>query len=96
MTVLFGFAFSLFFILTGIYIGRRGIVNFIAGYQEGSIEDEKGLAKRIGIGMIAFGIESFILVLLHLYLIPIEAYYIGVLAILNVVIILVLFIQARV
>ncbi len=70
-------------------------MNFIAGYQEGAIEDEKGLAKRIGIVMIAFGVESFILVLLHLFLLPIEAYYIGVLAILNILIILGLFIQAR-
>jgi len=96
LTVFFGIAFSFFIILAGLFVWRQGVVNFIAGYQEGSIDDEKGLAKRIGLVIILFGAECLILLLLDLYLIPLEAYYIGVLAILNVIIILLLFIKARV
>ena|GEM_PF-6425316 len=95
MAVPVGIAFSLSFILTGLYVWRKGIVNFIAGYQEGSIQDEKGLAKRISIVIMAYGVECLILLLLNIYLFPLEAYYIGVLTILNVLIILLLFIQAR-
>ena len=96
MTALFGIALCALIILAGFYVWRKGIVNFIAGYQDGSIDDEKGLAKRIGLVIILFGAECLILILLNLYLLPLEAYYIGILAILNVLIILLLFIKARV
>ena len=94
MTALFGIALCALIILAGIYVWRKGIVNFIAGYKDGSIDDEKGLAKRIGLVIILFGTECLILVLLNLYLFPLEGYYIGILAILNVLIILLLFIKA--
>lgn len=96
MTVLFGIAFCFFFILAGVYIWRKGTVNFIAGYEEGIIADEKGLAKRIGLVIMAFGAECLLLLLLNLYFLPLEAFYIGVLAILNIISILFLIIQARI
>ena len=95
MNLLFGTAFCLFFVTAGLHVWRKGMVNFIAGYEEGSIRDEKGLARRIGIVIMAFGAECFILLCLNLYLHPLEAYYIGILAIVNVSIVLLLFIQAK-
>ncbi|PQD95349.1 hypothetical protein CYL18_08650 [Pradoshia eiseniae] len=96
MTVLIGIAFCSLIILAGVYIWRKGTVNFIAGYEEGIISDEKGLAKRIGLVTMAFGTECLLLLLVNLYFLPLEAFYIGVLAILNIIIILFLIIEARI
>ena len=94
MTALLGIVSCFLIILAGLFVSRKGMVNFIAAYQKGTIEDEEGLAKKIGLVIILFGAECLILLLVNLLLIPLEAYYIGILAILNVLIILLLFIKA--
>ncbi|KMY45273.1 hypothetical protein AC622_14440 [Bacillus sp. FJAT-27916] len=70
-------------------------MNFIAGYQEGSIRDEKLLAKRIGAVLIAFGLECLAVFLVHRFVVPLNSVYIGILAIIHVFIILLLFIKHR-
>lgn len=80
--------FSGFFILMGILVWKKNIVDFIAGYKKNAIHNPKKLAKSIGIIIILFGVEIGLLMLLNLGDLTINPEIIGVLAIVHIIAIL--------
>lgn len=93
MQFLFGVILSSFFVFLGLYVWKKGSVNFLAGYQKETITHEKRLAKNIGLVIIAFGIESALVIGIFLYIYHFETFYFGILAMIHVLIILSLFIM---
>ncbi|MEQ2528557.1 hypothetical protein WMO40_17880 [Bacillaceae bacterium CLA-AA-H227] len=93
----YGICLSSFFSLVGIYIWSKGSVSFLAGYKNLKINNEKLMAKRIGMVMILFGVETMILITINLFVVSIDGLLYGVLAILHILAILILitFTQAR-
>lgn len=73
-----------FFILLGLFIWRKGSVSFLAGYAKDKVNNEKLMAKRIGLVVIFFGVETIILIAISLYVMPVEALLYGILAGLHV------------
>lgn len=77
-----------FFILLGLFIWRKGSVSFLAGYEKDKVNNEKLMAKRIGQVIILFGFETILLIAVSLYVIQVDGFIYGVLAILHVLAIL--------
>ena len=92
LKLLFIFCVGLFLIGTGIRVWRKQEMSFVAGYGEFyHPTNEPLLAKRIGIIVMALGVETWILLPLALYNVPgFEAYIYGITAFLHVMVILLL------
>ena len=84
--------FSGFFVLMGILVWKKNIVDFIAGYKKNVINNSKKLAKNIGIIIILFGVEIGLLMLLNLGDLTIKPEIIGVLAIVHIIAVLLCYI----
>ena len=54
-----------FFIILGVIVWKKNIIDFIAGCKKDSIHNPKKLAKNIGLIIILFGIEIGILMLCY-------------------------------
>ncbi|WP_210366015.1 hypothetical protein [Bacillus sp. REN3] len=91
----YGVLLGTFFILLGIFIWRKGSVSFLAGYTKDRINNEKLMAKRIGIVIILFGLETILLIAINLYLVDLDGLIYGVLAILHILAILFLIILTQ-
>ncbi|ASV67062.1 hypothetical protein MKX67_03385 [Cytobacillus sp. FSL W7-1323] len=81
-------------VVIGVLIQRKGSVSFIAGYKEGRVRNEKKLANRVGLTIILFAVECFLLILIHLLLFPVNGLYIGILAVVHLFVVFALFVQA--
>ena len=92
LKLLFIFCVGLFLIGTGIRVWIKQEMTFLAGYGEFyHPTNESLLAKRIGVIVMALGIETWILLSLALYNVPgFEAYIYGIAAFLHVMVILLL------
>lgn len=91
----FGVLLGSFFIILGIFIWRKGSVSFLAGYTKGMINNEKLMAKRIGIVIILFGLETILLIALQLFVINVDGLIYGMLAIIHILAILFLMILTQ-
>lgn len=67
--ILLPIVFSGFFIAFGWLFKKRGNMHFIAGYETNFYrpKNEKRLVNRIGILIMLFGVETFVLMILHLF-----------------------------
>lgn len=84
-----------FFILLGLFIWRKGSVSFLAGYAKDKVNNEKLMAKRIGLVVILFGIETILLIAVSLFVMPVDALLYGILAGLHVLAILFLMVVTQ-
>jgi hypothetical protein len=84
----YGTLLGSFFILLGLFIWRKGSVTFLAGYEKDKVNNEKLMAKRIGLVVILFGFETILLIAVSLYVMPVDALIYGILAGLHVLTIL--------
>ncbi|MFJ8262905.1 hypothetical protein ACIQ4I_13275 [Rummeliibacillus sp. NPDC094406] len=91
----FGVLLGSFFIILGIFIWRKGSVSFLAGYAKDRINNEKLMAKRIGIVIILFGLETILLIALHLFVINVDGLFYGMLTIMHILAILFLMILTQ-
>jgi hypothetical protein len=85
--------FSGFFIAFGWLFKKRGNLHFIAGYETNFYrpKHEKKLVNRIGVLIITFGVETFVLMVLHLFSASwFSGLIYGILAIVHVIILLIL------
>ncbi|MBD7938921.1 hypothetical protein H9655_17945 [Cytobacillus sp. Sa5YUA1] len=94
MEITLGFLLCSVLVVIGLVIQRKGSVSFIAGYKEGRIRNEKKLANRIGLTVIFFAVECFLLILIHLLLFPLNGLYIGILAVVHLFVVFALFVHA--
>lgn len=94
MEITLAFLLCSVLVVIGLVIQRKGSVSFIAGYKEGRIRNEKKLANRIGLTVILFAVECFLLILIHLLLFPLNGLYIGILAVVHLFVVFALFVQA--
>lgn len=94
MEITLAFLLCSVLVVIGLVIKRKGSVSFIAGYKEGRIRNEKKLANRIGLTVILFAVECFLLILIHLLLFPLNGLYIGILAVVHLFVIFALFVHA--
>lgn len=91
LKLLFIFFVGAFLLGTGARIWKKQLVSFVAGYGEFyHPTNEPVLAKRIGMIVMALGIETWILLPLALYFPNFEAYIYGIIAFLHVMTILLL------
>lgn len=91
LKLLFIFAVGLFLIGTGVRIWKKQEVSFVAGYGEFyRPTNEPVLAKRIGIIVMALGVETWILLTIALYVPGFGAHIYGMIAFLHVMTILLL------
>ncbi|AKO92300.1 hypothetical protein [Priestia filamentosa] len=75
---------SLFIIYVGVKIRKRERVDFIAGYNViFKPRNEKKLAKRVGVLVMLFGIETIVFITLSLFLSNLVGFY-GTLVVLNI------------
>ncbi|MEH7883833.1 hypothetical protein V7654_05865 [Bacillus sp. JJ1609] len=91
----FGALLGSFFVLLGIFIWRKGSVSFLAGYAKDKINNEKLMAKRIGIVIILFGLETILLIATSLFVTEVDGFIYGILAILHILTILLLMILTQ-
>ena len=68
----YGTLLGSFFILLGLFIWRKGSVSFLAGYAKDKVNNEKLMAKRIGLVVILFGFETILLIAVSLYVREVE------------------------
>ncbi|MEK4198414.1 hypothetical protein [Cytobacillus sp. FSL K6-0265] len=94
MEITLAFLLCSVLVVIGLVIKRKGSVGFIAGYKEGRIRNEKKLANRIGLTVILFAVECFLLILIHLLLFPLNGLYIGILAVVHLFVVFALFVHA--
>lgn len=87
---LYGLLLCLALISAGVWVWRNGKVRFFSGIDAGAIRNEKLLAKRIGLSIISFGLELLFLLSIHIFLYPVPALWIGILAVLHIIHILLL------
>ncbi|MBT2680562.1 hypothetical protein J7E38_16255 [Bacillus sp. ISL-35] len=93
--MVYGGLLGSFFILLGLFIWRKGSVSFLAGYAKDKVNNEKLLAKRIGLVIILFGFETIILIAVSLYVMPVDALLYGILTGLHVLAILFLMVVTQ-
>ncbi|ETT84685.1 hypothetical protein C174_02314 [Bacillus mycoides FSL H7-687] len=91
--LLYGIFLSSFFLVLGAFIWKKGKVNFFAGVREGMLKNEKKLAKQIGKVIIAFGFETMLLIVVNVFIINVDGFFYGVLAILHILIVLFLLVM---
>ncbi|WP_079504897.1 hypothetical protein [Mesobacillus jeotgali] len=84
-----------FFILLGLFIWRKGSVSFLAGYAKDKVNNEKLMAKRIGLVIVLFGIETILLIGISLFIMPVDGLIYGVLAGIHVLVILILMVLTQ-
>lgn len=84
-----------FFIVLGVIVWRKNVVDFIAGYNQAVIHSPKSLARNIGIVIILFGIEMALLMTANLSGFEVNTNVIGVLAIVHIIAILLCFLYDR-
>lgn len=84
-----------FFILLGLFIWRKGSVSFLAGYAKDKVNNERIMAKRIGLVIILFGFETILLIAVNLFVMQIDGLIYGVLAGLHVLAILFLMVLTQ-
>ena len=91
LKLLFIFFVGVFLLGTGMCVWKKQNVSFVAGYREFYYPtNEPLLAKRIGIIVMALGVETWILLPLALYVPTFEASIYGIMAFVHVMIILLL------
>jgi hypothetical protein len=91
----YGGLLGCFFILLGLFIWRKGSVSFLAGYAKDKVNNEKLMAKRIGLLVILFGIETILLIAVSLYVMPVDALIYGILVGLHILAILFLMVLTQ-
>ena len=87
---LYGLLLCLLIMAGGLFVWKNGKVRFFAGVDAGFIRNERMLAKKIGLSIIAFGCELAILLTVHTFLIPVPAIWTGVLAVIHILHVLIL------
>lgn len=89
LKLLFIFIVGIFFLGTGLRVRLKQRVSFVAGYGEFyHPTNERLLAKRIGMVMMALGVETWILLSLALYVPSVKVSIYGIIAFLHVMTIL--------
>jgi hypothetical protein len=78
--IAYGGLLGSFFILLGLFIWRKGSVSFFAGYAKDKVNNERLMAKRIGLVVILFGIETILLIGVSLFVMQMDVLIYGVLA----------------
>ena len=92
----YGALLGSFFILLGLFIWRKGSMSFLAGYAKDKVNNEKLMAKRIGLVIILFGFETILLIAVNLYIMPVDALIYGILAGLHVLAILLVMVLTQI
>ena len=93
--IAYGVLLGSFFILLGLFIWRKGSVSFLAGYAKDKVNNERIMAKRIGLVIILFGFETILLIAVNLFVMQIDGLIYGVLAGLHVLAILFLMVLTQ-
>jgi hypothetical protein len=92
--MVYGSLLGSFFILLGLVIWKKGRVSF-SGYAKDKVNNEKLMAKRIGLVVILFGFETILLIAVSLYVMPLDALIYGILAGLHILAILFLMVLTQ-
>lgn len=71
-------------------------MSFLAGYAKDKVNNEKLMAKRIGLVIILFGFETILLIAVNLYIMPVDALIYGILAGLHVLAILLVMVLTQI
>jgi len=91
----YGALLGSFFVLLGIFIWRKGSVSFLAGYAKDKINNEKLMAKRIGLVIILFGLETILFIATSLFITEVNGLIYGIIAILHILAILLVMILTQ-